>query len=369
MPCINYLIEHQPILSFRAAKVAGMFDVSLTEKLSKKWNLNIPFEDKPWNVGLIVGASGSGKTTIATQLFGSLVHNGFNWNASCLLDDFAELLTVKAITETLSRVGFSSPPQWLLPYAVLSNGQKFRVELARCLLEYDDLFVFDEFTSVVDRQVAQIGAYSFGKAIKRANKQFVAITCHYDVEAWLQPDWVLDVSTGIFKWGCLRRPQLEFKIQRIGYQAWELFKEHHYLNASINKSAICFGGFLNDRIVAFDAWLPMVGLRHGQKGKRGHRTVVMPDFQGLGLGNRLFTTCAQMWAGLGYRVFSGTAHPAEIKKRIESKDWLVHAIKRSGRDNGSKKAFVRSLGRVTCRSRFIGAGMTVDEATRLLNGN
>lgn len=68
-----------------------------------------------------------------------------------------------------------------------------RVELARAMLE-SDFIVFDEFTSVVDRQVAQTASMAINKAVHRMDKQFIAVTCHYDVLEWLQPDWVFDTN-------------------------------------------------------------------------------------------------------------------------------------------------------------------------------
>ena len=90
-------------------------------------------------------------------------------------------------------VGFGSVPSWLKPFDVLSNGEKMRVELARAMLQ-SDFVVFDEFTSVVDRQVAQTASMAINKAVHRMNKQFIAVTCHYDVLEWLQPDWVFDTN-------------------------------------------------------------------------------------------------------------------------------------------------------------------------------
>jgi len=80
--------------------------------------------------------------------------------------------SVEDITSAFNSVGFSSPPSWLKPYSVLSNGQKMRVDLARAILEDNQLFVFDEFTSVVDRNVAQIGSFAMQKAIRKTNKKF-----------------------------------------------------------------------------------------------------------------------------------------------------------------------------------------------------
>lgn len=367
MPSIKHIVELDYKPTFRSQQVAGMFDIPPTQKLRKEWIVNLPIEQKDWKVGLIVGASGSGKTTLANQFFQNKVHSSFEWKNNCLLDDFPEKASIKSITETLSKVGFSSPPAWLLPYSALSNGQKFRVELARCLFEYDDLFVFDEFTSVVDRQVAQVGAYAFSKAIKASNKKFVAVSCHYDIEEWLEPDWVYDVSSNQFKWGSLRRPEIEIKIFRVHHSAWELFKEHHYLGANINKAAFCFVGTVNDRPVVFDAWIPFFGkLKGNKKGMRSHRSVVLPDFQGLGISNRVFTTLTRMWAALGYRVFSKTAHPAEIKKRRESTEWKITNFGRSPKD--TRANFKHATDRLTLSSEFVGIPMNIEEARKLYAG-
>lgn len=364
MPRIKHVIELDYEPTFRSQKVAGMFDVPVTDKMRREWDINMPLEEKPWKVGLIVGASGSGKTTVARRVFGDRVHERFEWGSKCFLDDFAKDLSVTLITETLSKVGFSSPPQWLLPYSSLSNGQKFRSELARCLLEYEDLFVFDEFTSVVDRQVAKVGAFAFQKAIRKSDKQFVAVTCHYDVEEWLEPDWVYDVSVNEFRWGSLRRPPITLEIARVHHSAWELFKEHHYLTGEINKAAACFVAFLDGRPVAFDAWLPFFGRLSGTKSAmRGHRTVCLPDFQGLGIGNRLFTEVARMWAGLNYRVFSATAHPAEVHKRISSGEWRLTGQGRTAPDTNSKVK--RASNRLISRFEFSGEPMNKLDAMRL----
>jgi hypothetical protein len=60
--------------------------------------------------------------------------------------------------------------------------------------------VVDEFTSVVDRQIAKVGALAFGKAWRR-NKghKAVLLSCHYDIIEWLQPDWVYNIDTNELK--------------------------------------------------------------------------------------------------------------------------------------------------------------------------
>jgi ABC-type ATPase with predicted acetyltransferase domain len=69
------------------------------------------------------------------------------------------------------------------------------VDIARALCLDRDLIVFDEFTSVVDREIAKVSAFAIAKAVRRSKKQFIAVTCHYDVVDWLEPDWVLCTDT------------------------------------------------------------------------------------------------------------------------------------------------------------------------------
>ena len=63
----------------------------------------------------------------------------------------------------------------------------------------DELFVFDEFTSVVDRNVAKVGSFAMQKAIRKTNKKFIAVSCHDDIEDWLLPDWVFDTNSMTFR--------------------------------------------------------------------------------------------------------------------------------------------------------------------------
>jgi ABC-type dipeptide/oligopeptide/nickel transport system ATPase subunit len=152
-----------------------------------------------WQIGLIVGNSGTGKTTIAKELFPEAYVTNFKYEGETVLDDMPEGASVEDITKAFGAVGFSSSPSWLKPYAVLSNGEKMRVDIARALLEPNKLVVFDEFTSVVDRNIARISSFAVQKAIRKSDKKFIAVGCHFDVEDWLLPDWVFDTNSMTFR--------------------------------------------------------------------------------------------------------------------------------------------------------------------------
>ena len=180
--------------SFRAQSVIGSF--SLTDcKMEKHFTGELPIESELWQIGIIVGRSGTGKTSIAKTLFPQGYIKGFEYNHESILDDFPTNLQVNEITKNLCSVGFASPPDWLKNYEALSQGEKMRVDIARALSLDQELVVFDEFTSVVDREIAKVSAYAISKAVRRSGKKFIAVTCHYDVIDWLEPDWVFCTDT------------------------------------------------------------------------------------------------------------------------------------------------------------------------------
>ena len=191
MPHFDIIKKSRPSNSFRVSKIQADFDVK-PEHAQEHFigDITIPND---WNIGVIVGASGTGKSTIAKEMFSEELITGFDYSAKSVVDDMPKA-SIDDITKMFYAVGFGSVPSWLKPYSVLSNGEKMRVDLARALLERD-FIVFDEFTSVVDRNVAQTACIAINKAIKKTNKKFVAVTCHYDILDWLQPAWVFDTNT------------------------------------------------------------------------------------------------------------------------------------------------------------------------------
>lgn len=190
MPHFDIVKTCDPSNSFRVSKIQADFDVK-QEHAQEHFVGDITFPDE-WNIGVIVGGSGTGKTTIARELFKD-IGEGYTYTAKSVVDDMPQC-SVNDITQMFYAVGFGSVPSWLKPYSVLSNGEKMRVDLARALLE-KDFVVFDEFTSVVDRTVAKTACIAINKAVKRTDKKFVAVSCHYDILEWLCPDWVFDTNT------------------------------------------------------------------------------------------------------------------------------------------------------------------------------
>ena len=283
MPKFDLTVSSDVNRTPRVIQLEGMFDVPATEKLSRSWHVDLPIEPddegyRPWSVGLIVAPSGGGKTRIAREAFGDALDRPLEWHGDrAVVDDFAEGLGIEAITAACSAVGFNTVPSWLKPFGVLSNGEQFRVMLARRLVEWSPggpghaaavaagefpWPVVDEFTSVVDRQVAKIGAHACQKFVRARGSdsgsggggenggamRFVAVTCHYDVAAWLRPCWTYDPSHADparrFAWGSVQpgsRPELFCAVGRVDRAAWRRFAPFHYLSAELMNTARCWG--------------------------------------------------------------------------------------------------------------------------------
>jgi energy-coupling factor transporter ATP-binding protein EcfA2 len=351
----------------RVQQIRGLFDLAPQPTSRVEWEVVLPLDERPWSIGLITGPSGCGKSTIARALWPDETRRAtsLTWPADrSVLDAFPDRLPVKDIVELLCAVGFSSPPAWLRPFQVLSTGQQFRATLARLLAEADSsLVVLDEFTSVVDRTVAQIGSAALARTVRQRGGCFVAVTCHEDVIAWLQPDWIYYLAEDRLEWRCLqRRPAIVLEVVRCQASAWPLFAPHHYLADSLNPSAVCFLATWQARPVAFSAWLPFFG--PGPPTRREHRTVTLPDFQGAGIGNALSDFCASLWKGLGNRATSTTTHPAMIRSRLRSDRWRL--ARKPSFAAGHEGKVRHAVTRLTAGFEYVGPSLCRLLAQRLL---
>lgn len=214
--------------SYRSARVKSLFNAENGCNWEKV--INLPIEGKEWKIGLVVGASGSGKTSVGNRIFPEPIYDLYaGWdNNKPIIDCIAPQGDFNAVTSALSAVGLGDVPAWLRPFSVLSNGEKFRAGLARLVCERPEHAVIDEFTSVIDRQIAKVGAAAFAKAWRKGSGQVVLLSCHFDIIDWLQPDWVYNMDEARFyERDCLRqRPELTLQIYKVSGSVFKHFKPH-----------------------------------------------------------------------------------------------------------------------------------------------
>lgn len=337
--------------SYRAARVKSLFnaengcnfDLEIEADLSGKWN-----------IGVVVGPSGSGKTSIGKIIFGDNKIYDYNegWAADKpIIDCIAPGGDFNEVTGALASVGLGDVPAWLRPFRVLSNGERFRAGLARIVCEKPQEIVVDEFTSVIDRQIARIGSQAFQKAWRRGNPtgKVVLLTPHYDILDWLQPDWVIDTKTKTFERGVPRqRPKIELEIFETNAHYWPFYKPHYYLDLPEPVAAQHFIGAVDGELASHICICP----QFETKGYRGTRLVTMPEWQGAGVGSKFLNFMGQYCldgnarCGRKYPMYFHTSHPQLCGYLRRSKKWVQVSAMMYG---VNKRKSMLSIKRTTSR--------------------
>ena len=255
-----------------------MFDLPEREMAaSERFSAELPEENDPWQIGLIVGPSGSGKTTIARAAFGRL-DGARRWPR--------DRAVVDCFRPPFDQGNHRHADGRRLQFAA-GVGQAVSRALPR------RAFPLRPGAGILDRQPPRglrrvhqrrrshgrphrLGGGRESRAADVPCRQFVAVTCHYDVAEWLEPDWVLDMAA---EWNERRRLstmmndettsgwtrldiatcgdaalshggvfgglRFNLRLHRTTADVWPLFARHHYLTAALNRSAHCYVGLLD----------------------------------------------------------------------------------------------------------------------------
>lgn len=128
-------------------------------------------------------------------------------------------------------------------------------------------------------------------------------------------------------------------VHRCSIDAWRIFKKYHYLSEDISKCAQCYGLFDGDNIVGF------CGVTHfphpkNSKLKRGHRLVLLPDYQGIGLGMKFFNIIADIYNEQGYDFTVTNSSIALINGLKKDKRWIMT---RYGKNVPSGHSYMKGL--------------------------
>jgi GNAT superfamily N-acetyltransferase len=207
------------------------------------------------------------------------------------------------------------------------------------------------------------------KWARKHDRQFVAATCHYDLEEWLQPDWVLEPATMTFRWRSVqRRPAISCSIRRVPWETWKVFSRFHYLTAELHVAARCFVLFVDDQPAAFAAALhrphpKVTGIWALTRG------VVLPDYQGMGLIFALIDRLGAVYKAKKLRLRSYPAHPGYIRSHDRSANWfMAKAPGMSSNANQHRREDVGQFGGRPCAVfEYCGPAATKAEAAMLLD--
>jgi GNAT superfamily N-acetyltransferase len=204
---------------------------------------------------------------------------------------------------------------------------------------------------------------------------------HPSVAPSLHPHWPR---------GSLHRPALRLAIRRVPQRLWPHFARHHYLSGGLSTAATCYAAFLDGVTegrrggeteptesslhlsfppslcprpqsldcgpslpAAFCAVLATLGWK---RTKRVTRLVVLPEFQGLGIGPRLAEAVAAAQAAKGNRVTITASHPSVLAWCSRSPRWRYVGLKKTGstRQQLGPRAIRCSTGRAVASFEWVG---------------
>lgn len=105
------------------------------------------------------------------------------------------------------------------------------------------------------------------------------------------------------------------------------------MNSEINNAAHCYIGYIERNPVCFFAVLHFPH-PSSKKIKKGHRLVVLPDYQGLGIGHIFSTFIADFYKKQGFRFIITSSTKSLFKQRSADKRWIVTRKGRTSSGSG-----------------------------------
>ena len=338
----KYTLVSNPSNSFRCKKAAQSVDIDIQKKLQFTNEIEADVEND-FNIGLIIGASGNGKTTLAKHIYGEDCFTGLiNIDENkTVLDQINKKLTYNESMNILCGVGLSQIPCCIRPIKTLSNGQKERAKAAihiSYFKENNKTIVIDEWTSTVDRIAAKAMSVAINKSAIKNNIKIVLISCHKDIVEYVNPDWIIDVDEKkyidrrLLRRKYERKEKLQFFIKRCRKEAWRNFAKYHYLNENLPGGIVDTFGLYdeNEQQIGFQCFANYV------PGKKfivhSNRTVILPEYTGFGLGIKLINETSDIMKNNKYTVmakFSSIPVKKSFDKYKDKWELLTTKIKTS----------------------------------------
>ena len=171
----------------------------------------LPAFDRP-KLTLITGPSGIGKSTALAEIErkspGCTVVQRMTFPADrAVVEAIAPWASLAEAGSFLTACGLGEPRLWLRPFQNLSDGEKFRAQLAKALGRNAQAgargpLLCDEFCCGLHRRLAKAIAFNFKKAVERLGVSAVIAASMDDFVGDLQPDVIVRL-------GGLNGPRIE----------------------------------------------------------------------------------------------------------------------------------------------------------------
>lgn len=181
----------------RVLEIAEAFGIGLEDKEFVVFD-NVDLEINPGDVVYITGQSGGGKSVLLRQLATRMAEEG----KSVVNIDQVELRDAPLIDQIgkdtndairlLAAAGINDAYLYVRKPGELSDGQRYRFRLAKCIESGAQVWVADEFLAVLDRTAAKVIAFSLQKVARRAGATVLVATTHTDMAPDLAPDLIVE---------------------------------------------------------------------------------------------------------------------------------------------------------------------------------
>ena len=194
---INKKFETSVVRSDRVLNVAESFGIGLGGKDFVVFD-DFKIDVNSGDVVYINGQSGSGKSVLLRELKREMQKDGMNVGDidnveidpdKPLIDQIGEN-TTDAIN-ILSKAGINDAYLMIRRVSELSDGQRYRLKLAKLMESDADVWIADEFGAVLDRVTAKVVAYNAQKLARSLGKTLIVATTHTDLVEELGPNVIV----------------------------------------------------------------------------------------------------------------------------------------------------------------------------------
>lgn len=177
----------------RVLEIAEAFGLGLSLKEFVIFD-HLELEVNQGDVVYITGQSGSGKSLLLKALKPQMIEGGLK------VADLADIelpnkpvieclgRTTNEAAELLSMAGISDAWIYIRTPNELSDGQRYRLKLAKLIESDADVWVADEFGAVLDRVTAKVIAFNMQKVARKNGKTLIVATTHTDLGDELGPN-------------------------------------------------------------------------------------------------------------------------------------------------------------------------------------
>ncbi len=188
----------------RLLAAAAMFGLDVDSFGGQREPLTIELPIVAGEIILICGPSGAGKSTLLRAAVSQAVHRGIRVlrpanlaprsARATVIDLFRE--PVDRVVRSLARAGLAEARILGMPVTALSDGQRFRLKLARLMLRADRcrqpaIIAIDEFASGLDRATTHGVCRSIARWLRRTPHTLIVAGCGDLLGHVLEPECIV----------------------------------------------------------------------------------------------------------------------------------------------------------------------------------